>query len=102
MKKVLYNSCIFHIQKKTLRISRNLWNFGHGRLEIFYIYNSDGISLKRGKFQACQRTFWDIRTQKICICPNGLHEKKETILQKIPVLIKSGFCGSVSFLCVRG
>ena len=59
------------MQKKAPRISKNLRNFEHDRLKISYIYNSDGISLKNGKFLARQRTFWDIRTQKIYICTNS-------------------------------
>ena len=59
------------MQKKAPRISKNLRNFGHDRLKIFYIYNSYGISLKNEEFLARQRTFWDIRTQKIYICTNS-------------------------------
>ena len=53
-KKSMYHSCIFHIQKKTPRISKNLRNFGYDRLKIFYIYNSDGFSLENREIQACK------------------------------------------------
>ena len=61
-----------YTEKKHCVYPRNLWNFGYDRLKIFYIYNSDGISLENREIQACKHTFLDIRAQKICIYTNGL------------------------------
>ena len=93
----MYHSCIFHIQKKTPRISKNLRNFGYDRLKIFYIYNSKGISLKKrdsGPDSAC---FWISECKKFVYVQNRSYEKKETIPQRIPALRKPGFCGIASF-----